>query len=499
MFTFRRMDGWMLGVALVLAAAMPLRAEDHDRWYVLQIQGQRAGWMHATQKETGDNITTASEMQMKIRRGAQSVEIEISSEFVESKAGKPVSAKATMAMASIPNSTEYLFRATEVEVISGSGAAQTKTVQPLPDGEWLTPAAASAFLTKRLEAGAQEITVRALDVTTGLRAVTSTHKVLERTTVEALGKVVPALKWSSTNDVQPGIVSIEYVDDRGVAIRTEVDLGGIKMTILLADKELAQSEVDPPELMNSTLVEPKGKIENARTLRKATYVLSVPDGKIGDLPSGGPQKVERIDERSLRVTIDLDRVTAAPASDEGLLEYRNASQMIGSDDEVVTRLTKDALDGVSATNDATRTEALRKKVYRHIKNKSFGVGFASAAEVARTCTGDCSEHAALLTAMLRNAGYASRTASGLVFVDHFAGREGIFGYHMWSQVLLDQNGTKRWVDLDGTIPSGSEFGPGGFDATHITIAVASLADGESINGLVTLAPLLGRLQITVEK
>jgi transglutaminase-like putative cysteine protease len=149
-------------------------------------------------------------------------------------------------------------------------------------------------------------------------------------------------------------------------------------------------------------------------------------------------------------------------------------------------------------NQEARAEALRKAVFKHIRKKDFGVGFASAAEVARTCAGDCSEHAALLTAMLRNAGFASRTASGLIFVEQFAGRKGVFGYHMWSQVLLENAGVYRWVDLDATIPPGREYGPGGFDATHITIAVTSLSDGDSVNGLVTLAPLLGRLEITVE-
>ena len=489
---------WLLSVAFVLAMTPTLHAEDHDRWYVLQMQGKRAGWMHSTQKSAGESVTTSSEMHMKIKRGSQAVDIAISSEFVETKAGKPVSAKASMTMASIPNASEYIFKDGEVQVFSGSGAARTESTQPLPDGTWLTPAAASEFLSKRLEAGAEEIVVRTLDTTTGLRAVTTTHKVLERTTVDALGKTVPAVKWVTTNDIQPGIESVEYVDDRGVTIRTEVDLGGIKMVILLADKELAQSEVDAPELMNSTLVEPKGTINDARTLRKASYMLSVPDGSMGDLPSGGPQTVSRVDDRTLRVVIDVDKSAAAPDGDEGKVEYRQPSQMINSDDDVIARLTRDALEGVKADNHAARTEALRNAVYKHIKNKSFGVGFASAAEVARTCTGDCSEHAALLTAMLRNAGYASRTASGLIFVDQFSGKQGIFGYHMWAQVLLDQDGVKRWVDLDGTIPSGREFGPGGFDATHITIAVSSLADGDSINGLVTLAPLLGRLEITVE-
>jgi len=489
---------WLLSTVLVFLAATPLCAAEHDRWYVLEMQGQRAGWMRGTQSAEGDRITTTSEMRMSMRRGAAKVDIAIKSEFIESKDGKPISGKSSMTMASTPTVTEYIFKDGEVEVISGSGAVQTRVSQPLPDGVWLTPAAAGEFLSKRLEAGAQEIVVRTLDISLGLQAVTATHKILERTTAEALGKVVPAIKVASTTDIQPGVESIGFVDERGVPIRTETDMGGIKMVMILADKELAHLEADAPELMNSTLVEPKGKIAEPRTSRRASYVLSVPSGNMTDLPAGGPQTVTRIDERSVRVVVDLDKVAAAPEGDAENAEYLEASQMINKDDAVVARLTREALEGIKAENHAARTEALRKMVFKHIKNKSFGVGFASAAEVARTCTGDCSEHAALLTAMLRNAGYISRVATGLVFVDEFAGREGIFGYHMWSQVLLEKDGEKRWVDLDATMPAGRQFGPGGFDATHIMIAVTSLADGDSINGLVTLAPLLGRLEITIE-
>lgn len=489
---------WPLCTLLLLAIATPLLAADHDRWYALQMQGQRAGWMHTSQRTAGDRITSTSEMHMKIRRGAVTVDISISSEFVETVDGKPVSGKSSMTMASMPNVTEYIFKDGQVEVHTGSGATKSMAVQPLPEGAWLTPAASAMFVSKRLEAGAEDIVVRTLDTTTGLTAVTSTYKVLERTTVEALGKVVPAIKWSATSDIQPDIETVGFVDERGVPIRTEIDMGGIKMVIVLADRELAKLDIDAPELMNSTFVEPKGKIQEPRKLRRASYLLSVPDGRIGDLPSAGPQIVTRVNERTLRVVVDLDAKTAADPEDGGKLEYRRPSQMINSEDEVVARLTKDALAGINESDHAARAEALRNAVFKHIKDKSFGVGFASAAEVARTCTGDCSEHAALLTAMLRNAGYASRTASGLVFVDQFAGRQGIFGYHMWSQVLLEIDGTQRWIDLDATMPAGRDFDAGGFDATHITIAVASLADGESINGLVTLAPLLGRLEITVE-
>lgn len=494
-------------VAFLLALLAPVlaaSAEDHERWYVVKMLGQRSGWMHTAQTTLDGRITTSSTMRLALKRGADEIVIKIESVFVETVDGKPVSARSTMNMASQPTTTEYLFEGDVVKVSrSAGGRADTKveTEEPLPEGEWLTPAAAEVYATKRYEAGAKEFTVRILDVSQGLRAITTTTKVLERLNVEALGKTVPGVKVLSTTDIAPGIETITYADERGVLVRSETKMGEIQMDIILADKDLAQAEVDAPELMASTLVEPKGRLEalkEPRSLRKASYVLRLNGRDLADLPSGGAQRVERIDPSSLRVRIDADDLAPAPEADAGLVEYRQPSQMIESEDEVVARLTRDALEGVKEGDHEARVEALRRFVFKHIKNKNFGVGFATAAEVARTCAGDCSEHAALLTAMLRNAGYASRTASGLVYVDEFAGKSGVFGYHMWSQVLLERGGSHRWVDLDATLPGGRAVGPGGFDATHIVLAHSSMKDGQNMNDLVVLAPLIGALEITVE-
>ncbi len=496
----QRLTFALLGALVLLLAPHAALGDDHDRWYVVKMQGQRAGWMHTSRATADGRVTTAAETRLKIKRGAAAIEIRMTSEFVETADGRPVSALTEMTMASQPTVARYTFENGRARVSrSAAGRAEpVVTEEDLPEGPWLTPAAAETFGRKRLEAGAPEFTVRALDVSQGLRVVTTTTRVVERLNVEGLGRKVPGVKLLSTSDAAPGIDTVTFADERGAMVRSETNLGGIVMEMILADRDLAQAEVDAPELMESTLVVPRGRIDSPRTVRKATYLLRLRDKDLADIPSGGAQRVERVDANTLRVRIDADDVAPAPEGDDARAEYRRPSQMIESEDEVVARLTRDALKGVKEGDHEARVEALRLAVFRHIRNKGFGVGFASAAEVARTCEGDCSEHAALLTAMLRNAGYAARTASGLVLVEEFAGKSGVFGYHMWTQVLLERDGAKRWIDLDATLPGGRGYGRNGFDATHIVLATASLKDGDTVNELVALAPLIGALEIVVE-
>src|SRR5262249_13057871 len=149
--------------------------------------------------------------------------------------------------------------------------------------------------------------------------------------------------------------------------------------------------------------------------------------------------------------------------------YLASTSMLKSDDPRIKALVEEATKN-AGPGKPTRAEAMRAFVHRYITTKDLDVGFASASEVARTRHGDCTEHGALLAAMLRADGIPARVVSGLVYVEQEDGK-GIFGYHMWAQALLEKNGNPTWMDLDGTLPIGA------FDATHIALATSALAEG----------------------
>ncbi|NBU87363.1 MAG: transglutaminase domain-containing protein, partial [Verrucomicrobia bacterium] len=73
-------------------------------------------------------------------------------------------------------------------------------------------------------------------------------------------------------------------------------------------------------------------------------------------------------------------------------------------------------------------------------NKNYGVGFATASEVARNKEGDCTEHSMLLAALGRALGIPTRVATGLVYADEFEGEKDVLVYHMWNQFYHPGNG-----------------------------------------------------------
>ena len=169
-------------------------------------------------------------------------------------------------------------------------------------------------------------------------------------------------------------------------------------------------------------------------------------------------------------------------------EYLEASPILNHEDAAVRRLLSPIYVDCGPRPPGYRADQLRRIAHEHIESKDLSVGFATASDVARTRQGDCTEHAVLLAALFRGAGIPSRCVTGLVYADQFAGHEGVFGFHMWTQAWV----VEQWVDYDATLPDGVRF-----DATHIALSVSDLNDGLAGSDMAAMVPLLGNLEIEV--
>ena len=131
--------------------------------------------------------------------------------------------------------------------------------------------------------------------------------------------------------------------------------------------------------------------------------------------------------------------------------------------------------------------ALERYVHDKIERKDFSRAFATAAEVAKTPRGDCTEHGVLLAALLRARKIPARIASGLVYVDSVQGPT--MGYHMWTEAYIGN----RWIPLDAVMGKGG-IGPG-----HIKVMNTSLSDQNPYVALLPVLQVLGDLKITSVK
>jgi transglutaminase-like putative cysteine protease len=465
-----------------------------DNWYIVELMDQPAGWMRTSEHAEGNTLVSESTMRLRIKRGPISMEIAMDSRSVEHKDGTPISMRSVQRLGAAPVTHELIFGHDSISMISEEGGRRTRTERPLPKTSWLPPIAAERYVRTTRESGAEKVDVATIDPSSGPTPVTMTRTNFRQETIDING--VPTKLWRNDlrASVMPDVPQIEWYDDDWKLVRSETQLGGMSLATILTTREkaLEGSEKPAPELMVSTFVEPDRTIPAPRKTTRGVYTLSLKNGAMPELPSTGAQRVERLDNGSLRITIDTAAPAPATKDEIADAEFLAANVMINIDDEKIRELSNRGAG--KADTSRQKAENLRQFVFKFINKKALGVGFGSASEVARTSEGDCTEHAVLLAALLRAQGIPARVATGLIYADQFAGMEHIFGYHAWAQALLEIDGEKRWIDLDATLPASTPT-----DATHITIAVTSLADGDMARSMATVAPLLGSLSIKVEE
>jgi transglutaminase-like putative cysteine protease len=151
------------------------------------------------------------------------------------------------------------------------------------------------------------------------------------------------------------------------------------------------------------------------------------------------------------------------------------------DDARVAALAKEAVGDAKDSSEAVRR--IEAFVAKYIRKKDLSVGYASAAEVAQSRQGDCTEHAVLAAAMCRSAGIPAQVVVGLAYVPSFGSRKDVFGGHAWARAYIGG----KWVSLDAALD--------GFDAGHIALGCG---DGEAVDFFGAVG-LLGNFKVVEVK
>jgi hypothetical protein len=291
-----------------------------------------------------------------------------------------------------------------------------------------------------------------------------------------------------TQSILPGIATKAYLNQQGEALKTITPfLGGNLITYLVsrdeALKEIVGSELD---LAVETLVKVK-PIPDAHRTKRIVYRIKIRgEDPAKFLPTGSTQQLKQIDPDTVELTVTAAPPAKGATGTDGksvAAEFRTPTRFLQSDDAEVIKLA-DAAVG-KETDPWKRALALERFVNEKLTKKNFSTALGSAAEVARSLEGDCTEHACLLAAMARSRGIPSRVAVGLVYAQSLSA----FGGHMWTEVFLDG----RWIPLDATLALG------GIGAGHIKLADSSFADDGPmpVASFLPLMTALGKIQIEV--
>ncbi len=283
------------------------------------------------------------------------------------------------------------------------------------------------------------------------------------------------------------IDSILWTDKEGETLKTSI--AALNQETYRTTREIALRPTVGPkfDLGQSSVVKTDRPLIRPHLTRNIVYRATIQNGDPAKIfPSGATQSVKRLDVHTAEIQVQALRPQTADklalrASQLATAEDLAPNNLIQSDDPAVLAIAASVAKG--ETNAWRVAQALERRVQDVVQVTEFSPAIASAAEVARTKQGDCTEHAMLLAATCRAREIPARVAIGLVYY----GQAGGFAYHMWTEVWID----RHWIPLDATL------GQGGIGAAHLKITDSNLAGAGGHSAILPVLNVMGRLKLEI--
>ncbi len=279
---------------------------------------------------------------------------------------------------------------------------------------------------------------------------------------------------------RPLLRQIYWTDEKGEILKAYAP--SLDLITFRTDREgaLSTNNAYPPDLLQISRIPLKSGVLASAT--SATFLVQHKDAKL-EFPDSARQRVKRIDEHRVEVTVSQEPQSGPddpPPSDSDL----DAGPQIEVKDAQIQQLASRVSEKIKEPYELA--VALRDLVSEHITKKDMSQGFSTAAEVARSRQGDCTEHAVLLAAVCRARGIPARLAAGLVQVSDAQGFA--MNYHMWT-LIWDG---KHWRPVD------ARFSPLKIGHERIELLSTDLADGNTYYCLAPVLQALGQVEITLK-
>lgn len=478
-------------VLVLIAVSTPSLAQEAaktaETWSVITIAGQRVGYSRewqTTREKNGQPIHVSSlEDVMSISRFQQKLEMRSYIEVEETPEGALLEFRFEMLTPpSAPTRMNGRVAGNKL-VLQNEVGGKTQTVEKDWKPDYFGPNAEGRLLRDNPLKPGERRQFSMFDLVQG-EVIKVKQSAAEQFTDETVFDRSKKSLLRVRTELTPQLIVDSYLDDKAVVWKDVTSvLGGIaKYRVARAEalKAVQGAELD---LAAAMLIKVE-RIRNAAASRTAVYRIHVAGDDPTKLVATGPtQSIHPLASDFVELTVKSIappvEPTQAPEADE---KYRNANRYLQTDD---ARLKELAAKAAGAETDPWKTAVtLETWVARNLKSKNFSTMFASAAEVGRTLSGDCTEHAVLLAALCRIRKVPSRIAVGLVYVDRYQAFVG----HAWTEVFV----RGEWVPLDATI------GQGRVAADHIKFSDSALdGDGAAFLEFLPLITALGKMRISV--
>jgi hypothetical protein len=470
-----------------------------DEWMEVMLANEKVGYSRFSITRSGDRIEVREVMTMRLARHLAEVNLEVARSSVETLSGEPLAFRSESTLGQLPLVMEGVIINDELSVTTRQAGNVQERRYPWVDGALMNWGTIRESFRRGFEPGV-EYSIPVFNPDLRLDGpVDSMIRIAGNETVTVRELKISATRIETRLEVPMGsFESVSWVDSDGRTLISKMNMGGLDITMVSATESIALKEFVPPEIFDSALL--AANVAIPRGAQSVTYVITFPhDGDdFIEWPETRQQEIlaSSPGKAVIRVTRGEHAATAvrhkkSDRGDEDLTSYLAANAAINSADGRLIALGREALgEGLNASQHPFATaDRLRRFATGYISEKNLDVGFATASEVARRPVGDCTEHAVFLAALGRVCEIPSRVAVGLAYVSEYAGRENVFGVHMWTQMYLHD----QWIDLDASLGE-SECSP-----TRIAFLTGSLDDGRPVDVMLPMMKLLGQIKVEISK
>ncbi len=460
--------------------------EADETWDVIYLSGQAIGYQTTKWKRTEEegeafrDISYRSVLRMK--RFGQPVEETIEINSRETLEGRLVSFSSDMSSGATPIRSTGRRSGENLELATETGGTKQEWSVPLPDSCGGPFAVELSLMNEPLQPGESRTLTAVVPVLNIVAPIQLQAAEYEQT--ELLDGAQELLRIESLTQLSGGqaLRTLLWCDAFGQVLRASVP--AMKQDTYRVSKQQALDDRgELLDLARESMVRINPPLPSPQGTRSVKYLASLDGGDPLSVFAETPyQTLEREGDRSAIITVTrVDPLSGPPPDDAPPSDAdRQPSAMIQSDDPLVADLANSLGTFESPWSDAV---AVEKFVHEYVRAKDFSTAFATAADVARDRSGDCTEHAVLTAAICRSRGLPARIMVGLVYVARLQG----FGFHMWNEVWVGD----RWVPLDATI------GRGGIGAGYLALTRTSLATEESFTSFLPIVQVIGRLELEV--
>jgi len=464
---------------------------DRELWDISYIQGNRIGYAHTTVTNTVHQGRKALRVEqvnhLVVVRSGQRTEQEIRTSSVETVAGELIEFSTETIQGTAPVRTVGRVVGDRLELATASQCKRVLTSIPWSK-DYAGPYAVELSLLRQPMQPGQQRTIQALDpVLTQVVAHQMTAKDYEP--VKLLGGTHQLLRIENVMRLGNGqtLPMVVWSDRTGDVLKTRMEAMGIETHRATKVQALEETDIGNLDFITDLAVKIDRPLPEAHSTKRIRYRVHLDGGDpAGVFVSGPSQRLKSIDPHTAELTVYAIRPGLPggnpDASDDRPTDAdRQPNNMVQSDDERIVAMAQAAVGDQRDPWQMART--LERYVYDFIQEVGFSQAFATAAEVAENPSGDCTEHAVLLTALARACGIPARAAVGLVYMQ---GKQS-FGYHMWTEMYL----AGRWIPLDATLARG------GIGAAHLKLADSHLKGSSAYSSFLPVVQVIGRLKIEV--